>query len=204
MRSPSPVLLIWALGLLGASMGSLAATLQVQVQDSTGSPLTDAVVFLESPAAKALVKPMLGSEVAQSGKQFLPPVSVVPVGSLLQFPNRDTVRHHVYSFSPSKTFELKLYTGTPSSPVLFDRPGVVVLGCNIHDFMVAWIVVVETPFYAKTNEAGVASLAGVVPGNYKLRSWHASLPPGAALPEQAITIGAADGSVVVNLKGATR
>ena len=193
-----------ALALVGTALSAGAGTLQIQVLDSNGRPLPDAVVFLESPAAKALAKPIGGTDIAQSGKQFVPLISVVPVGSLVQFPNRDTVRHHVYSFSPAKTFELKLYTGTPANPVLFDRPGVVVLGCNIHDFMTAWILVVETPFYGKTNDAGSATLASVAPGNYKLRSWHSTLPPGASLPEQNLTVGAADATLTVNLKGATR
>ena len=89
---------------------------------------------------------------AQQGKQFLPDVLVVPVGTSVHFPNRDSVRHHVYSFSPAKKFELKLYTGTPANPVVFDRAGVVTLGCNIHDRMVGWIVVVDTPYYAQAAE----------------------------------------------------
>ncbi|APW43975.1 methylamine utilization protein [Rhodoferax saidenbachensis] len=200
--APLPRLLAFALLCAACSAG--AGTLQVLVQDSNGRPLPDAVVFLESPAAKALAKPVAGTDIAQSGKQFVPLISVVPVGSLVQFPNRDTVRHHVYSFSPAKTFELKLYTGTPANPVLFDRPGVVVLGCNIHDFMTAWILVVETPFYGKTNDTGSVTLAAVAPGNYKLRSWHSTLPPGASLPEQNLTVGVADATLTVNLKGATR
>jgi plastocyanin len=99
------------------------------------------------------VRPLAALEMAQQKKQFVPEVLVVPVGSEVRFPNHDTVRHHVYSFSPAKKFELKLYTGTPANPVLFDRPGVVVLGCNIHDQMVGWILVVDTPYYAQTLAA---------------------------------------------------
>jgi plastocyanin len=180
-----------------------AGNVRVRVQDGTGRSLTDAVVFLESAAAKSLVKSASGSEIAQVGKQFVPSVTVVPVGSLVQFPNRDTVRHHVYSFSPAKTFELKLYTGTAASPVLFDRPGIVVLGCNIHDHMTAWVVVVETPYFGKSTEAGEVTLANVAPGSYKLRAWHTSLPVGAAALEQSLTVGATDTAVVVvDLKGA--
>jgi len=180
-----------------------AGNVRVRVQDGTGRSLADAVVFLESAAAKSLVKSASGSEIAQVGKQFVPSVTVVPVGSLVQFPNRDTVRHHVYSFSPAKTFELKLYTGTAASPVLFDRPGIVVLGCNIHDHMTAWVVVVETPYFGKSTEAGEVTLANVAPGSYKLRAWHTSLPVGAAALEQSLTVGATDTAVVVvDLKGA--
>lgn len=200
----SPLPLLLTLAMLSTACAAGAGTLQVLVQDKNGRPLPDAVVFLESQATKALARPVVGIDIAQSNKQFTPLVTVIPVGSLVQFPNRDTVRHHVYSFSPAKTFELKLYTGTPANPVLFDRPGVVVLGCNIHDFMAAWILVVETPFYGKTNDAGIATLAAVAPGNYKLRSWHSTLTLGDALPEQSLTVGAADSALNVNLKGAVR
>jgi plastocyanin len=192
-----------ALALVGGALSAGAGTLQIQVQDGNGHALSDAVVFLESPAAKGLAKPVSGTEIAQVARQFVPLVSVVPVGSQVQFPNKDSVRHHVYSFSPAKTFELKLYTGTPANPVLFDRPGVVVVGCNIHDHMTAWVLVVETPFYGKSNDAGAITLPAVVPGSYKLRTWHSTLPPGARLPEQNVTVGAADSTLVVQVKGAT-
>jgi plastocyanin len=159
------------------------------------------VVFLDSPAAKSLVKPVLGMEIEQVSRQFAPRVTVMPVGSMVQFPNRDTVRHHVYSFSPTKNFELKLYAGNPSNPVLFDKPGVVVLGCNIHDQMVAWMLVVETPYYGKTNAAGQLTLSGVPAGNYRLHTWHAGLPVGAPAQEQPLNVTSADANVVVNLKG---
>jgi hypothetical protein len=113
---------------------------------------------------------------------------------MVHFPNRDTVRHHVYSFSPAKNFELKLYTGTPANPVLFDKPGVVVLGCNIHDNMAAWVLVVETPYFGKTNSAGDVVLPNVPAGNYRLRTWHAGLPVGAVPQDQSINVGSADAS----------
>lgn len=166
-----------------------ASSVQVEVLDTAGKPLADAIVFLESADARRLTKPLPGVEMAQEKRQFVPSVMVVPVGSEVLFPNRDTVRHHVYSFSPTKKFELKLYTGTPSKPVLFDQAGVVLLGCNIHDQMIGWILVVDTPYFAKSPAGtGKALLDNVVPGAYKLRTWHARLPVGAAALEQAITV----------------
>lgn len=166
-----------------------AASLQVEVLDTAGKPLADAIVFLESADARRLTKPLSGVEMAQEKRQFVPSVMVVPVGSEVLFPNRDTVRHHVYSFSPTKKFELKLYTGTPSKPVLFDQAGVVLLGCNIHDQMVGWILVVDTPYFAKSAAGtGKVQLDNLAPGAYKLRTWHARLPVGAAALEQAITV----------------
>lgn len=185
--------------LAGLSTAAQAATVQVEVLDAAGKPLVDAVVFLESTDAQKAVKPLAGAEMAQEKRQFVPGVLVVPVGTEVRFPNHDSVRHHVYSFSPAKKFELKLYTGTPSNPVLFDRPGVVVLGCNIHDQMVGWILVLDTPYYARTPAApGRAQIDNVPPGTYTLRTWHTRLPVGAPAQEQALTVpatGAAAASV---------
>lgn len=178
-----------------------AGNLEVVVRDAAERPLNNAIVFLESSAAKAAVKPVTGVEVAQSVRQFAPTVTVVSTGSLVLFPNRDTVRHHVYSFSPAKTFELKLYTGTPSNPVLFDKPGVVVLGCNIHDNMAAWVLVVDTPYYGKTNSSGSLALGNIPAGNYRLRTWHAGLPVGAVPQDQPLVVTSADMSAAVSLKG---
>jgi plastocyanin len=180
------------LGWVAVASHSVAGTANVRVSDGVGKPLADAVVFLESAAAKAANKPVTGIEVAQAAKQFVPLVTVVPVGSMVHFPNRDTVRHHVYSFSAAKNFELKLYTGTPANPVLFDKPGVVVLGCNIHDQMAAWVLVVETPYFGKTNAAGEISLANVPAGSYRLRTWHADMPVGAVPQDQPISVGGTD------------
>jgi plastocyanin len=194
--------------LAGACMAGLAtaargATVQVDVLDTAGKPLADAVVFLDSADAARQARPLAGVEMAQEKRRFVPGVLVVPVGTEVRFPNHDSVRHHVYSFSPAKKFELKLYTGTPSNPVLFDRPGVVVLGCNIHDQMVGWILVVDTPHYARSSAAtGRAQLDNVPPGTYTLRAWHTRLPVGAPAQEQALTVPAAGGAAAsVRLAG---
>lgn len=178
-----------------------AGALNVTVVDEQGRPLPQAVVFLESPDAGRAVKPMSGEEIAQKDKAFQPGVLVVTRGTLVSFPNQDTVRHHVYSFSPAKRFELKLYTGRPANPVLFDQSGVVVLGCNIHDQMVAWLVVVDTPYHATTAIDGTAAIKEVPPGNYRLHAWHSRLPVGAATWQQPRQIGANAASVTVTLTG---
>jgi plastocyanin len=169
-----------------------AANLQVLVQGAAGQPLADAVLLLEPQGAKPALKPAAEVEIAQRGRRFVPAVTVVPVGTKVQFPNQDTVRHHLYSFSPAKRFELKLYVGRPENPVEFDRAGVVVLGCNIHDTMVGWVIVSDTPWYAKTQATGRATLADVPPGHYVLRSWHPDLPAGSTGVEQPVTVAAAD------------
>ncbi|MFN3439866.1 MAG: methylamine utilization protein [Acidovorax sp.] len=193
---------VWG-ALLGLCAAAHAGTVQVEVLDGAGKPVADAVVFLDSAEARKLVKPLTGAEMAQEKRQFLPGLLVVPVGTEVLFPNRDTVRHHVYSFSPVKKFELKLYTGTPSNPVLFDRAGVVALGCNIHDQMVGWILVVDTPYYARSAAAtGKAQIDNVPAGTYTLRTWHTRLPVGAPALEQSITVPATGvGTASVRLTG---
>lgn len=191
------VLLGCAGALLAAS--AQAADVQVQVQDASGRPLADAVVFLESEQARRQVRPVAGLEMAQNHKQFVPQVLIVPVGSEVRFPNHDTVRHHVYSFSPAKKFELKLYAGTPAQPVRFEQSGVVVLGCNIHDQMVGWVLVLDTPYYAQTSASGQVALSTVPAGRYRLRTWHARLPAGAPVPEQALEVSASGATALVRL-----
>ena len=191
------VLLGCAGALLAAS--AQAADVQVQVQDASGRSVADAVVFLESEQARRQVRPVAGLEMAQNHKQFVPQVLIVPVGSEVRFPNHDTVRHHVYSFSPAKKFELKLYTGTPAQPVRFEQSGVVVLGCNIHDQMVGWVLVLDTPYYAQTSANGQVALSAVPAGRYRLRTWHARLPAGAPVPEQALEVSASGATALVRL-----
>ncbi|HEY0820188.1 MAG TPA: carboxypeptidase regulatory-like domain-containing protein [Rhizobacter sp.] len=163
---------------LASGLAPAQAAVIVAVTDEAGQPLADAVVMLDATGTRPPVKPMPTVEISQSKRQFNPRVTVVTVGTPVSFPNFDTVRHHVYSFSPVKTFELKLYTGVPATPIVFDKPGAAVLGCNIHDRMAAWVVVVDTPFHARTDAQGQARLDGVPAGAYRLRAWHAGVPPG--------------------------
>lgn len=174
---------------LGLSMGpSIAASVQLTVVDEQGRPVPGAVVFLDSPQASKVVRPMAQVDMAQQNKRFVPDVLLVTRGTPVAFPNRDTVRHHVYSFSPTKRFELKLYVGTPAQPVVFDQPGVAVLGCNIHDQMIAWVVVVDTPYRAQADADGRVVLDNVPPDAYQLRLWHQRLPVGAAAQAQALSM----------------
>ncbi|WP_243019636.1 methylamine utilization protein [Simplicispira sedimenti] len=187
--------LLWLTG--AASAGSL----RVQVLDSAGKPLEGAVVSLVSDAARRAVRPLPEQEISQENKQFVPAVRVVTVGTLVRFPNRDSVRHHVYSFSPTKKFEIKLYAGTPAAPVLFDQPGVAVLGCNIHDQMVGWVVVLDTPYFAQTDAQGQALLEGMPAGAHQLRAWHARLPVDVTPPQQAIALTEGYSTATVRLGG---
>ena len=180
-----------------ACLGAHAAPLDVQVVDARGVALDGAVVWVESAAAKAAAKPLAGVEVGQQNRQFVPQVSVVTTGTVVAFPNRDTVRHHLYSFSPKK-FDRKLYLGRDADPETFDRPGIAVLGCNIHDQMAGWVVVLETPWFATSGKDGRARLE-VPAGAHRLRAWHLAMPVGAPAAEQPLQLGAGGGSATLAL-----
>lgn len=169
-----------------------ASSVSVSVSDRGGKPLADAVVMLVPVSGHLPVRPLSGIEIAQARRQFNPRVTVVTVGTAIAFPNHDTVRHHVYSFSPVKSFELKLYAGVPAAPIVFDKPGVAVLGCNIHDEMVAWVVVVDTPLYARSIAGGKALIEGVPPGSYELHVWHPDLSEPALATSTPLTVGGSD------------
>jgi plastocyanin len=188
--------------LLATATQGVLANAQLTVTDKDGKPLANAVVFLESPAAKSASKPLSGVEVVQTAKQFSPQITVVTPNTAVQFPNKDTVRHHVYSFSPAKKFELKLYSGMPSAPVVFDKAGVAVLGCNIHDNMVAWILIVETPYFGITDGKGKLTIDAPA-GNYTLKAWHSTVLPGAPLSEMPVKLGPGNDSVNVKVAGST-
>jgi len=137
------------------------------------------------------------AELGQRDRQFTPQLLVVQTGTLVSFPNHDTVRHHVYSFSPIKVFEIKLYAGTPSDPIAFDKPGVATLGCNIHDRMSAHIIVVDTPLFAHTDAGGLAHF-DLPAGEHVLQAWHDSMKS-ATLQNQALNAGDAGGSATITL-----
>ncbi len=164
--------LIAAFALAGATMPLFATPLSVRVVDTSGRPVRDAVVTLY-PSGNARTPHSSGHYVvSQQNVQFHPFVTIVPVGADVSFPNLDPTKHHVYSFSPAKKFELKLFAKDQSRTVHFDKPGVVALGCNIHDQMSAFIVVTDSAWTARTNAQGIAAFndAPSVPG--RLIVWH--------------------------------
>lgn len=174
----------------GAVLGTLlavpcaAVTLSGEVSDGNGAPLAD-VVVTAMPVSGGAPPPGGGKPVAvtldQQGREFVPHVLPVRVGTPVLFPNSDDTQHHVYSFSPAKRFEIKLYSGTPSAPVVFDQPGVAALGCNIHDWMLGYVFVTEAPHLTKTDTAGHWAL-DVPEGEYRLSLWHPDAAVPAALP----------------------
>ena len=152
----------------------LAGSLEVIVTDDKGRPGSDAVAYaVAAGAASAAAKKQ--TVVDQRDKQFVPYVTAVQVGTAVIFPNSDNIRHHVYSFSPAKKFELPLYSGVPAEPVVFDKVGFITLGCNIHDWMIAYIAVLPTPYFQVTRQDGRAMLKDLPTGQYTVQVWHPAL-----------------------------
>lgn len=177
---------------LAVGTPAVAAELVVQVDDGQ-APLADAVVSLHGPSPSSAP----GRAVMdQRNTAFVPGVLPIQAGTAVSFPNSDSVRHQVYSFSAPRPFELPLYSGTPPEPVVFDKPGVVVVGCNIHDWMIGHIVVLDTPYFGKSGADGRVALTAPA-GEYTLRAWHPRLP--GAPWEQAVTLGGAAPDVRASL-----
>jgi plastocyanin len=174
---------IRAIGLLvlvGFGLRLDAASLDVTVKDTKGATVPDAVVYAQrSGASSGLVKKQ--AVVDQRDKQFVPYVTAVQVGTSIVFPNSDNIRHHVYSFSPAKKFELPLYSGVPAKPIVFDNVGFVTLGCNIHDWMIAYVAVLPTPHFQVTGAEGHAVVKDMPAGQYTVEVWQPSLK---GTPEQ--------------------
>jgi plastocyanin len=168
-----------------------AADLTATVKNSKGEPVADTVVSLTPlDAAVPPPTPTAAGEIAQKGQEFTSYVTVVQAGTRVVFPNRDTVQHHVYSLSKAKKFELALYNPGAAANFVFDVPGLVTLGCNIHDWMLAYLLVVPTPYFAKSDDTGAARVAAPA-GRYRLELWHPRL---AAPVTQEIAL--ADGAAI--------
>ena len=180
----------------GAPASTQSAGVEATVKDERGKPVADAVVSLTAAGAAAPLPRTAGAVMDQQNKEFVPFVLPVTVGTPITFPNRDNIRHHVYSFSAPKKFELPLYIGTPATPVVFDKPGSVVLGCNIHDWMVGHVYVLATPYFVKTPESGQARIAEVPPGTYEARVWHPRLRVETEKTARPVTISAGEPAAV--------
>jgi len=148
-----------------------AGSFEVVVATTTGKPVEDSAVVVE-PIARIVARHHSTATIEQRDREIVPYVTIVQTGTAVEFPNRDAVKHHLYSFSPAKPFEIKLYAGKPAQPVVFDKPGEVAMGCNIHDWMEAYVLVVDSPYFAKTDSNGRAFITNIPPGHYRLRLWH--------------------------------
>ena len=199
-RAGPGIVAAWLIVQASAACGG---DLRAKVVDQNGKPVDDAVVSARPLGAAPLAKP--GDEVVdQVDKEFVPHVKPVVVGSRVHFPNNDNVRHEVYSFSPAKRFQLPLYSGGATPPsVVFDKPGVVTLGCNIHDWMVAYVYVADTPHAGKTAKEGVVVLKDLPPGDYNVRVWQPSMSEAEEATVKRVTVaksGASDVDWKITLK----
>ena len=176
---------------VGVAFRCAAGTLEIKVSDERGEPVSRVAVYATPMAAASAKKPGAVKRTArmdQEHNEFVPHVLIISAGTEVQFPNSDVVSHHVYSFSQAKTFELALYKGNTHPPLVFDEPGVVVLGCNIHDSMLGYIVVVPTEHYALSDERGTVRLEGVPAGDYTVEVWTPRARPMGLPAAQRVTV----------------
>ena len=175
---------------LGAGVPAHAGSLTAQIFNADRQPLPDAAVYLMPEEAG--VPPVPGDyEIEQKNKTFIPFVTVLPAGSKVMFTNRDGSGHQIYSFSPAKNFQLPLSEQASTGAVSFDQPGLVTLGCNIHDWMAAYIYVVATPYFAKSDAAGTAVIDNLPDGGYTVHVAHPGMKPATALTRRIhVTSGA--------------
>ena len=176
----------WASLAVLAASAAQAEPVICTVTDAGGGAVARAVVVAVPNIPPATAVPA-DATMDQVDKTFVPGELVVQVGTRVHFPNSDHVRHQVYSFSPAKNFEIPLYAGTEAEPVLFDKPGPVTLGCNIHDWMRGYIYVADSPWYAQTNAEGVAAL-DLPPGDYVLHVWHPQMRDAEDTTRQALAV----------------
>lgn len=180
----------------------MAATVDVAVRSPDGKPLADAVVIIDTPRKPAgPIRFPWPYQMVQQDIAFAPRVLIVPQNALVSFPNRDKVRHHVYSASRPKKFDLKLYGRDETRSIAFDKTGAVALGCNIHDAMAAFIYVVDTPFAIKTDAGGHAVLANVPPGGAILRVWHPTVRAPGNEMSQPVSIAPTGLATTVTVRG---
>lgn len=148
-------------------------TVRVEIRDPAGAPVADAVASLvpldSTPVLQPPAEPVV---VVQKDEEFRPFVTAVVAGTRVSFPNQDNVAHHVFSQSRAKSFEIPRYRGEPKETILFDQPGVIALGCNIHDWMLAYVMVLATPHFAKSGNDGLVPLNALPAGRYRLEVWH--------------------------------
>lgn len=178
------------LAVLSLSTGAVAGTIEAKVAQPDGAPIQDVVISVHAKGQDLVTAAAdARATMLQQGQRFRPFILPIQVGTTVEFPNRDPFRHHVYSFADAKTFELKLYDSSEAETMTFDREGVIPLGCNIHDNMLAYLYVVGTPHFTQTNEAGNSAIEALPEGEYTVKAWH---------PNQKTDVAAADVTVTAD------
>lgn len=163
------------LALLAGPAG--AAKLELKLTEARGAAVADAVVSLRPADGRPLpaLVPIQGATVAQVNRELVPYVTAVPAGTTISLPNNDTVEHHAYSLSPALKFDLPLYKPKMNKSLEFGTPGVVTIGCNIHDWMIAYVVVLDTPWFAQSAASGAVTIPNLPAGRYTATIWHPRL-----------------------------
>ena len=178
---------------------SWGGVLTVTVLSADGHPLRGIVVTAYPDTGVSHPAPPVEAVMDQVNRAFDPDLLVIPVHSAVTFPNSDTVNHQIYSFSPAKRFQLPLYRGKPYPPTLFDQAGLVTLGCNIHDEMVAYVVVTDAPFFGRTAANGSWSME-VPNGRYRISIWHPRIRDEDKESHDEITVADAEGALTLRLR----
>ncbi len=191
------------LAVVAVALPASAAGIVATVTDESGKPLAEAVVTV-TPLDDAVVPPAALSRLAavtinQQDEMFMPQVVVIHTGGSVIFRNSDTTRHHVYSFAPIKQFEFVQNPGDVSPPVRFDQPGIAAIGCNIHDNMIAYIDVTESPWAGVTDQNGQVMLTGLPAGRFTAEVWHPRLRPRAPPPTRTVTLATDNTTLAVAL-----
>jgi len=192
-----------AAGAWCAAAHAQAAALEVSIVKNDGQPLSGAVITVDRESAPLGAAAPMRAVMDQVNLAFAPDVLVIPVHSTVQFPNSDAISHQVYSFSSARQFQLPLYRGKPYPPVQFDQPGVVTLGCNIHDNMIAYVLVTDAPFFGRSDARGQWRAADVPDGRYRVHVWHPLLNEPREV-EGMVDVSAVQGSVSIRLSKALR
>jgi plastocyanin len=187
--------LVATVALATGAASAAGTSLAVNVTGSDGKPLAGAVVLLHGPPGSRPPPPAT-LVIDQVGQTFTPKLSVIPVGSSVTFPNSDKVSHQVYSFSPAKRFQLPLYRGTPYAPTVFDHAGIVTLGCNIHDDMIAYVVVTDANWSGRTAQDGSWNVSDLPNGAFRVEIWHPRMREATAVIERKLELEAAHSGVL--------
>jgi plastocyanin len=193
------IALVLSVALYGVSLTAGAAALKVEIRERGGKPFGGAIVTLYSETVALPAPAPIRAIVDQVNLAFVPDLLVIPVGSTVEFPNTDTVGHQVYSFSAPRRFQLPLYRGKAYPPVTFDKPGLVALGCNIHDNMLAYLLVTDAPRYGRTDANGIWVASGLPAGRYRVHAWHPRMNDADEWIEGATTV-AEQGDVQLRLQ----
>lgn len=199
IRSLTIFVLLFALG----SVPGWSAEVTVRVVDEADKAVENAIVFV--PGEPRSIDPDNPPTVAidQVDKEFVPYLTVVRPGTMITFPNSDNIRHHVYSFSEAKRFEIPLYGNTDAPGIEFDQPGVVALGCNVHDWMRAYVLVADTEARGLTNDSGELTLT-LPPGEHALQAWHPDMRGESDATRQSVTVSDTPVTASISIKRKAR